>query len=87
VLDIDAVSIDANYNLRFGLDSGGRLREAFPAQNISDRTMTPGRKYSPAIDQAALVAAMDLAAVRSCKSFDRLCREIERLISLHARVD
>jgi hypothetical protein len=42
--------------------------------------MGPGRKYSPTVDQAALVAQMDLEAARSCKSFDRLCREIQRLV-------
>ncbi len=42
--------------------------------------MPPGRTYSPTVDQAALVAAMDLHAARSCQSFDRLCREIERLV-------
>jgi hypothetical protein len=50
------------------------------AKEWLSRNMVPGRKYSPSIDQTALVAGMDLAAARSCRSFDRLCREIERLI-------
>lgn len=45
--------------------------------------MVPGRKYSPSVDQAALVAAMDMTAARPCRSFDRLCREIERLVVSH----
>jgi predicted ATPase len=39
VLGIDAVSVDANYNLRFELDRGGGIREDFPTQNISDGTL------------------------------------------------
>ena len=39
VLDIDAMSVDANYNLRFVLDRGSGIREEFPAQNISDGTL------------------------------------------------
>jgi len=50
------------------------------AKEWLSRNMVPGRKYSPSIDQAAFVAGMDLVAARSCRSFDRLCREIERLI-------
>lgn len=51
------------------------------AKEWLSRNMVPGKKYSPAVDQAALVAGMDLAAARSCASFDRLCREIARLVS------
>jgi predicted ATPase len=39
VLEIDAVSVDANYNLRFELDRGGGMREEFSTQNISDGTL------------------------------------------------
>ncbi len=45
------------------------------------KNMEIGRSYSPTVDQAALVSAMDLGAARSCKSFDRLCREVKRLVS------
>ncbi len=54
------------------------------AKEWLSRNMVPGRTYSPSIDQAALVAGMNLVAARSSKSFDRLCREIERLISARA---
>jgi hypothetical protein len=38
-----------------------------------------GPKYSPAIDQARLTAAFDLSeARRRSRSFDKLCRELER---------
>ena len=50
------------------------------AKEWLDRRMTPGRKYSPTVDQAALVASLDLHAARACRSFDRLCREVGRLI-------
>jgi len=39
VLNIDAVSVDANYNLRFELAGGTGIREEFPTQNISDGTL------------------------------------------------
>jgi hypothetical protein len=51
------------------------------AKEWLSRNMVPGRKYSPTVDQAALVAGMDLTAARSCRSFDRLCREVGRLIA------
>ena len=44
------------------------------------KNMVPGRTCSPTVDQAALVAAMDLTAARTCKSFDRFVREMRRLI-------
>jgi hypothetical protein len=47
--------------------------------------MTAGRRYSPSVDQAALVAGMDLSSARSCKSFDRLCREVARLLDIPLR--
>lgn len=50
------------------------------AKEWLNRNMSSGRRYSPSVDQAALVASMDLTAARSCRSFERLCREIERLI-------
>ena len=50
------------------------------AKEWLSQNMVSGRKYSPSVDQAALVAGMDLTAARSCRSFDRLCREIERML-------
>jgi hypothetical protein len=50
------------------------------AKEWLSRNMLPGRNYSPSVDQTALVAGMDLALARSCNSFNRFCREIERLI-------
>lgn len=50
------------------------------AKEWLSRHIVPGRKYSPSGDQAALVTKIDLTAARSCRSFDRLCREIERLV-------
>ncbi len=42
-----------------------------------------GAKYSETIDQAKMAAAMDLTLCRKrCPSFDKLCREIERVLSL-----
>jgi hypothetical protein len=50
------------------------------AKEWLSRNMAPGRKYSASVDQVALVATMNLVAARTCRSFDRLCREIERLV-------
>lgn len=57
------------------------------AKEWLSRNMVPGRTYSPSVDQAALVAGMDLTEARSCKSFDRLCREIQRLVVLPCRTE
>jgi predicted ATPase len=39
IIDIDAVAVDANYNLRFGVEWGHGVREDFPSQNMSDGTL------------------------------------------------
>ena len=50
------------------------------AKEWLSRNMIPGRAYSSTVDQAALVAGMDLTAAKRWRSFDRLWREIARLI-------
>jgi hypothetical protein len=46
-----------------------------------DALMPPGRKYSETVDQAALAASFDMVqARRRSDSFDKLWREIEKLI-------
>jgi hypothetical protein len=50
------------------------------AKEWLSRNMIPGRTYSPTVDQAALVGGMDLHLARSSKSFDRLCKEVFRLL-------
>jgi hypothetical protein len=39
-----------------------------------------GRRYSPTVDQPSLAAAIDLRQARGAPSFDKLWREVERLI-------
>lgn len=47
-----------------------------------------GTKYSETVDQARMTAEMDLGLCRQrCPSFDKLCRDIERLLSLSADAD
>jgi hypothetical protein len=46
------------------------------------RDRLPGRKYSPTVDQPSLAAAFDLQQARSAPSFDKLWREMERLLRL-----
>jgi hypothetical protein len=69
--------------LREELSAPGDPEAVRGAKEWLSRNMIPGRRYSPTIDQAALVARMDLVAAKSCRSFDRLCREIERLAAPH----
>jgi hypothetical protein len=60
-------------------DDAERLRDA---KGWLSRNRTDGLSYSPTADQAALTALVDLAAARQpSASFDKLCRDIERLIS------
>jgi hypothetical protein len=42
--------------------------------------MPSGRSYSPTIDQPALAAVMDIDAARSAPSFDKLYRDVTRLL-------
>jgi Domain of unknown function (DUF4276) len=75
-----AQSLSGKRGLRPGLVPPPDPEAIRGAKEWLSRNMVPGRKYSPSIDQVALVAGMDLVAARSCGSFDRLCREIERLV-------
>ena len=43
--------------------------------------MNRGHTYKPTVDQAALTSLFDLQAARTCRSFDKLYRDIERLLS------
>ena len=48
---------------------------------LSERR-TDGKSYRPTVDQAALTAVFDLALARAnAPSFDKLCREVERLLA------
>jgi hypothetical protein len=49
-------------------------------ERLSDN-MVGGRRYLEVDDQPAFAAMMDLRQARAhCPSFDKLCREIERLV-------
>ena len=75
-----AQSLSGKRGLREGLLPPSQPEAIRGAKEWLSGNMAPGRKYAPRVDQAALVAAMDLTAAKSCKSFERLCREIQRLI-------
>lgn len=45
------------------------------------KQMPRGRIYSPTVDQAALTARLDFAMARNAPSFDKLWRDVERLLS------
>ncbi len=80
-----AQSLDGCRGLRKGLIAPPDPAAVRGAKEWLSRNMEPGRQYSPTVDQAAFVARMDLTAARACKSFDRLCREIERLVAASSR--
>jgi hypothetical protein len=46
------------------------------AKEWLSRNMTPGRKYSPPIDQPAFAATFKLEAAQTAPSFAKLCRDI-----------
>jgi uncharacterized protein DUF4276 len=82
-----AQSLSGKRGLRQGLLPPPDPESIRGAKEWLSRNMVPERKYSPSVDQVSLVASMDLTAARSCKSFDRLCREIERLVSAPAEAE
>lgn len=47
------------------------------------RQRTPGHPYKPTVDQAPLASAFDLKQAREgAPSFDKFCREVERLLDV-----
>lgn len=50
------------------------------AKGWVDRHMLPGRNYSEVVDQPKLTSVIDLQAARSAPSFDKLWRDLERVI-------
>ena len=75
-----AKSLAGKRGLREDLVPPEKPEEIRGAKEWLSRNMIAGRIYSPTIDQAALVADMDLTAARTCQSFDRFVREMRRLI-------
>jgi hypothetical protein len=75
-----ARSLSGKRGLREGLAPPDNPEAIRGAKEWLSRNMVPSRRYSETVDQVALAAKMDLTSARSCKSFDRLCREIERLV-------
>ncbi len=74
-----AQSLAGKRGLRAELSPPQDVEAIRGAKEWLSRNMAPCRKYSPSVDQAALVAGMDLRSARACRSFDRLCREIARV--------
>jgi hypothetical protein len=77
-----AESLGGKRGLREGLTPPLHPETIRGAKEWLNRNMAPGQKYSPTIDQAALVALMDLNAAKSCKSFARLYRVLAGLVGL-----
>jgi Domain of unknown function (DUF4276) len=76
-----AASLSGTRGLRNGLTPPSDPEAIRGAKQWLSRNMAAGHKYSPSVDQAAMVSRMDLAAAMTCRSFERLCREIKRLVT------
>jgi len=76
-----AQSLGGRRGLRHDLSPPANPEAIRGAKEWLSRNMAPNRKYSPTVDQAALVSGTDRIAARSCKSFDRLCRKIEQVVA------
>jgi hypothetical protein len=77
-----AESLGGKRGLREGLAPPPHPETIRGAKEWLSRNMAPGQTYSPSIDQAPLVALMDLNVANSCKSFARLCRVLAHLVGL-----
>jgi hypothetical protein len=76
-----AGSLSGKRGLPEGLVAPDRPEEIRGAKEwLSNRKITAGR-YSPTVDQAPLVAIMDLQAARACRSFDRLVRKVQGVVN------
>ena len=71
-----AQSLSGRRGLGQGLKRPPNVEAIRGAKEWLSRKMIGSRTYSPSVDQAALVGAMDLDAARSSASFDRFCRVI-----------
>jgi hypothetical protein len=76
-----ARSLAGKRGLRESLEPPEKPEEIRGAKEWLSRNMIAGRIYSPTVDQATLVAGMDLTAARTCQSFERFVREMRRLIA------
>ena len=47
---------------------------------LQRHVLVPGAVYRETVDQPALTAALDLEAARAAPSFDKLCRDLHRLL-------
>lgn len=53
---------------------------------LRDRVLAE-RVYSPGVDQPRLTAVMDLAEARASRSFDKLCRDLHKILEAHPPAD
>lgn len=76
-----AESIAGHAGLPAGLRPPADPESIRDAKGWLQKAMPPGRRYSETIDQLSLARTMDLSAARRAPSFDKMCREVERLLS------
>jgi len=75
-----AASLCGVRGLRAQVEAPAQFEQIRGAKEWLTRHMEPGRAYSETADQAALAARLDLDAARRSPSFDKLWREVERLL-------
>jgi hypothetical protein len=76
-----AESLRGKRGLPDDLESPASFAALRDAKGWLHQRMTRG--YSPTVDQPALTALFDLEQARRARSFDKLVREITRLLSFH----
>ena len=80
-----AESLRGQRNLALDLTSPPEPEQIRGAKEWLSRQMKGVHAYTPALDQAALTASLDLSTARRADSFDKCYREIARLLNLLRR--
>lgn len=76
-----AASLRGRRGLELQLEAPGHPQGVRDAKGWLQDRRTDGLAYSPAVDEPALTALFDIDAARgAAPSFDKLCREVRRLV-------
>jgi len=72
-------SLSGHRGLRAGLPPVDQPESIRDAKGALQRCMEPGRTYSERLDQPALAGVFEIELARRADSFDKCCREVQRL--------
>jgi len=72
-------SLGGHRGLRPGLSPVDQPESVRDAKGALQRYMEPGRTYAERLDQPALAQRFDIQQARRADSFDKCCREVQRL--------